>query len=516
MNLSKDKAQAVTELAVFGAILLFVIGGIIRVSVQAGMDQNQSLKAMRWALLQSLYGVYDENKSRDSASVLLIEDRLDPRADKFGSLERVPLIASAAGTMSNTIFMPLDWNEHHNIPVTDVFVNGQHFVFTTARFIVYDIQRVTSAAISEEASHVGDVRVWDLTNDIKTYLPDDGNWDFNCRLRTYSTAAASCNITNVTEDLGCPLFYRIVPKNGKRYCNNDACLDGILSLDQRFDLNRNGIFTDDPDGVDRSNIMWQWWANKAIKNGAGMKINRENGVYLSYDMDGDRKEEMIYAINETSLNHLDWANNNLKDLNVINGLLAIKKGGIAQRISVLDFQKGDLDLTIDDLDKTGPNAAAVKNIGLQTEASVYTLTKEGTYLEIKEGKAYVPGTDTFVRSVSKKDSFDLISRTFQLSNDTGRYCKGVGNGRTPQGPVVEPIGGAAKGDVNPVKYCVNSKPKCRPGANPSDPQICEATGGTCYTSVTSSQTCFDIGTKKLFIRSRIEDTRGHKWFTQTK
>src|SRR5262245_61681795 len=122
------KAQAATELAVFGAILMFVVANIIRSSFGAGLTQNQSLKAMRWAMLQSLYGVRNENKSRDSASIIVIEDRLSPEASKFGSLERTPMINSGGGTFSNTLYMPLDWNEKNQIPVMDVIVNGEHFV----------------------------------------------------------------------------------------------------------------------------------------------------------------------------------------------------------------------------------------------------------------------------------------------------------------------------------------------------------------------------------------------------
>ena len=57
MKFKKNRAQAVTELATFGAILIFIIGGILRNAVDAGMLQNQMLKAMRWAMLQSLPGV---------------------------------------------------------------------------------------------------------------------------------------------------------------------------------------------------------------------------------------------------------------------------------------------------------------------------------------------------------------------------------------------------------------------------------------------------------------------------
>ena len=46
-------AQAATELAVFGAVLIFLLGSILRSAVSSAQQQNQQLKAMRQALIQS-------------------------------------------------------------------------------------------------------------------------------------------------------------------------------------------------------------------------------------------------------------------------------------------------------------------------------------------------------------------------------------------------------------------------------------------------------------------------------
>jgi hypothetical protein len=50
------KAQAAVELAVFGAILIFVLGTIVRSAVGNSFTQNQNFKAMRMAMLASWQG----------------------------------------------------------------------------------------------------------------------------------------------------------------------------------------------------------------------------------------------------------------------------------------------------------------------------------------------------------------------------------------------------------------------------------------------------------------------------
>ena len=81
---------------------------------------------------------------------------------------------------------------------------------------------------------------------------------------------------------------------------------------------------------------------------------------------------------------------------------------------------------------------------------------------------------------------------FQLSNDTGRFCP-------PTNPApYTTIGNDPNGLKNPVEACVNTVKGV----------------GDCFNNITVSQTCFDKGTKMLFIRSRIQEQRGRKWVTQ--
>jgi len=142
-NKRKIAAQAAAELAIFGAILLFLIGGIIRVGFQQGQSMDISLRVFRMALGESwrtAQGKYHQTGyysiARNNSSVFLLEDRLSVDAgQKFGTRDRSPFIASGAGTFSQTLLYSFDWNSVVDVPVTDFFINGQRFPLTVAAFV---------------------------------------------------------------------------------------------------------------------------------------------------------------------------------------------------------------------------------------------------------------------------------------------------------------------------------------------------------------------------------------------
>ena len=131
----KTAGQAAVELAVFGAILIFLLGTIIRSAYSNSYAQNQNFKAMRIAMLSSWRGAQAGNIARNSASVLFVEDRLSPDSSKYGDLDRIPFIAQGSGTFSYYTLYPLDPDEvSSNLPIMDVYINGQHFPFSNASY----------------------------------------------------------------------------------------------------------------------------------------------------------------------------------------------------------------------------------------------------------------------------------------------------------------------------------------------------------------------------------------------
>ncbi len=429
----RHKAQAATELAIFGAIIIFVLGTIIRSAVSSGQGQDASLKAMRNALVYSSKSTAGDAKkgipgdtSRSNASILYVEDRLSPDFGKFGSVERAPFIAQGSGSMTNTLTYPLDLNElgscnglpsetyrcqqyPGHTPVMDMFINGKHFTFSMA-------------ALMHKTVPPGSIFYQIVVN------MDDNN-----------SSGGKPSSSAQQEALE------------KKFCVTDPC-PGPLTLQQRFDLNRDGNFTNDPPPPPYADMAWQWRGVQAImanvSKDKALYIDPATGVYPSFDVDGDGQEETIYGFDHDA-------------------------NGAITAVTVLDSQDGDLDFSGD--------ATASGKVGLLNDVAIYTRlatgSEVGNYLLMQQGKMY--GLDgKFIRSVSRKDQVDLVERKIQLSNDTGRMCTPVDSGN-PTGPKIG-------GDVEACDDCF--------GAN-------------------FARTCFDKGSKILYVRSRLLDQHGHFWKT---
>ena len=141
--------QAVMELAIFGAVFLFVLGSLVNKSMTISYQQNAQIKAMRIALAMSYYYSHEvTSASRNNASVIFIEDRLSAGAGKYGSFDRVPIIASGAGTLSRNLYMPVDFGDWGDIGRVDVFINGKHLVLTNADFTTIKVEGAVAMGTS--------------------------------------------------------------------------------------------------------------------------------------------------------------------------------------------------------------------------------------------------------------------------------------------------------------------------------------------------------------------------------
>ena len=242
-----------------------------------------------------------------------------------------------------------------------------------------------------------------------------------------------------------------------------------------FDLSRN----DDPNTVVpptpvgasvqntanlRPYISWQWAATAATTAGM-IGLNTSNNEFPTYDIDGRLKEVTIYSLSYTSTGE--------------------------PTVSYVDPQGGDIDPTWDANSYT-------PRPGLQNDAEIYTFTADGTYLQIKEGQLLNPESGQVVRSATKRDTIDLVSRTIQLSNNTGRFC---------------PVGGGA-----PLACIANDCADYPPATMPNPVEACAlgGSGGNCFsTEFNIKSTCFDLSNNMLYVRSRLQDLRGHFWMTNT-
>lgn len=519
------RAQTAIELAVFGAILIFMVGVIVRQALSSAYAQNQNLRAMRQAMTASYrysggltgLGGADGTASHQTASILFIEDRLTADSAKYAAVDRTPYVVGASATYSHNLFLPLDVGEDYNLPVYDIFVNGKHFPFTTARF-----KRVE---LAKSCRNVGSCPAQcnaDCTNTSPFFYPGNLScqyinpcpaacggdcsatsaqvypveWENNC-ITTVTTVSmctsgdciaacldfvSNCNvspgppITN-TQTIGCAKLYGIVYNHPaySQWCDDAAkpCPADNLTADERFDLDRNGV-PDVPAG-ERARFAWQWslvmgydagFAPRPVWWGFGVALPPPTSTLLrgegigpsavNVDVDRDLKRERIFL-----------------DSKVVD-----PSTGLITALWVLDQQEGDLDMTRGGSD-TGPEPGLAKN------TKMYSFVLGGTYLLLEEGRLYDPAfPGQYIRTAQRKDQVDLVERTIQLSNNTGRFC----SGSTPN---TDPRIWTAQ-VPNPVEACQN----CASGTN-------------------IQKTCMDQTTKSIIVRSRIQDRRGRKWVTNT-
>ncbi|MBF0479880.1 MAG: hypothetical protein HQL26_10395 [Candidatus Omnitrophica bacterium] len=169
--------QVMLELAVFAAVVLFVMGMIIKQSMDAKYALSGGLQALRTTLRLSYLeskgkgtngGGKDGNKSRNNATVTLVEDRLDAASGKMDSKDRAPRMSQAAGTASINLFLPTDNGETFNDPVQDFYINDQHFVLSTGK-----MEKKSPVSVWERIMN-GDKDYWDASKGERFYPYRDG------------------------------------------------------------------------------------------------------------------------------------------------------------------------------------------------------------------------------------------------------------------------------------------------------------------------------------------------------
>ncbi len=228
----------------FGSVIIFLIGLIVRAVLNTSYQQGSRLKALRLAMLTSFEfseGIKappgnwrDGTASRNNASVMILEDRLTAESAKYAAIDRQPIISQGSATHSRNLFMPIDPGEYANLPVADFFVNGVHIPLTVAGLVRHPLPAVV---FKSQYNHPA-----------TDWKPCNGN-------------VASSN-----DVVGGTTYYR-------------------------FDLDQNGLLDDGVTDANCDNFWWQWHA------GDSSRIDPENGEWTFVDVDGDLFAEQIIGKN---------------------------------------------------------------------------------------------------------------------------------------------------------------------------------------------------------------------------
>jgi hypothetical protein len=453
------QAQAIIELAIFGAVLLFLGASIASVYLNGSFYQNAMLQSMRKAMYMSYTTANAGYASRTGATYMIFEDRLSGDADKFGGSDRQPVMMTGSGSFTKNMMLPVDWDEGDNLPVMDVNINGQEFHFTTTSFMRVkfflngDTVDIYKAISETQILADGTTVSWKEFcpgNPYLTLMNDNENFEMRKRL------AREWNSYGIG---GYPPMYTNIVANNADW--------NTLDLDRMYDYNRNGDFTDDfPDDGYRDNYAtWQWyWKDLAT---VLSEIDTGNGSYPAYDVNGDMQEETIYA----------------------GAIPTLSVCGPNYGIAALTPSAGDWNTEKQVEDFNDPNNAQ----GMRSDMRIYSKTTDAsgnaTYLDIKEIKT---NNGPFNISLLQKRQADIVERVLQLN------------------PQMADVQGFL--DRNPVIVSSGASASCNPTG---DGTFKGAGCGYCFGAGTINQTCFDTTTKTLYIRSNISDQRGRKWTTST-
>ena len=130
---SFKKGQAILELAVFGSILIMLLG----VLVSYGMKYNFQQRIMQQAFRKALVSAAESRQSNKPTSVshIVIEDRhISSPSNAFAVGSVSPIIASASVTRTYELQATPDPNKENELPQLSLNINGEIYTFKTSAF----------------------------------------------------------------------------------------------------------------------------------------------------------------------------------------------------------------------------------------------------------------------------------------------------------------------------------------------------------------------------------------------
>ncbi len=471
-------AQAAMELAIFGAITLFVIGLLLKTGLNMSHQTNIQLRAFRRALLESYQtsqGLYSGTTktgiaARNSASVTILEDRLsiDPDSKTWTS-DRFPVFGTGSGSFSVQMMYPAAWGTDENIPVMDMFINGQRFVFSMAGFRTIDIDDYP------QCSTMG-------AEDRGIPCQSNGRLIVWKRTTNYLGSMHWCgNVANCPNNI--PGDWRF-----------DLDLDGTtdIALDEQYLMGR----------MLRNDFAWQWML-AALPSETTEGVNstqraEELREAVSVNMGGTPVPE-VPTLEQGDVffmrSRLDAQGRAVFDTGsgAVGGPVTFSKAGLQTvgvdepgRVRVLDYNAGNVfqAMTRQEEAACQEGGGCVEERNLSQNLQIFSYTGDGTFLQNIEGSLYDDdGVERrFVRHHTRRHHLDIIQRVFFLNSDLGRFCD---NGRPTQWTAAMGLAGL----TNPVEAC-----------------------GGCMAPGRQDLTCLEPD-GRLFIRSRILDLRGRRWET---
>lgn len=167
------RAQALIEVAIFGVIIISIIGMIVKNVVSTSFAQQAALRTMREALTEAEkeHRVTDARGNvvwrQNPYNLIVVEDRLDVGASKYGMKDRMPYWSKANAVFSRNLFSGIsDLSTGtpgvFDIPILHMKINGVLFEFPTSswREFVYSEPKDCYRPVRKAPNTTG--RGWDV------------------------------------------------------------------------------------------------------------------------------------------------------------------------------------------------------------------------------------------------------------------------------------------------------------------------------------------------------------------
>ncbi len=520
----KNKGQTILELSIFGGVLFMLLALILRYSISFSNAQNAQLKAMRVALIKSAeesraYDSSNDSAKNKNASVIWIQDKPTVQGgEKYGASSRSPFMASGSGSMTSLLQLPMDYGEQNSLPIFTININGDEFKFRIGAFKKYG----EGGSVPDYVSINGTTFSWN----IDCVNGWNGSWFIHVPTKTYNHCNFVTSVPHPYKDkyvsgLGDSVdsrgivFWTKIPVTDRKFCfdqndpgpsdpgNHHCSQVSDAELNSRFNLRKKSNWT--VPEADRHNMSWQWFPVLANETGFHYFGNKGYKVRLSVDVDFDGEEESILEYKTfnkwpgglQSKEYKRYSGGDPID-EPVKGVLAGNytmitfpdKMSRPYWFKVVDNGEGDIDNSYSSKDLSDYLFGSGKpRPGLvDSEAKIVTFLEDGS-LKTSQGKSGI--LSNFI-SRQKQDSYDIIERKIQLSNDVLSSCSGGGTkyrfhaNNCAGNPVdVDCIGWDCCGD-------------------PTDPNSGE----------NRLKTCFNKGRLILFVRSIVGSKTGHKMKTQ--
>jgi hypothetical protein len=335
------KAQAILELAVFGAILIMLLGVLVNYGLRYNFAQKAMISAFRKALAESAKkNEQDEEINNGQASYTLIQDKHIPNpANPFAVGSVGPAMSSASVVRTCRLHETADWkftgedqNPHpEELPKTIIQIQDHepYYSYKTAAFREEEVQypsdeeQAEVSPIDKYKEVYGDTNVW--YKEICSDTPDESGATTTTCTGATVRVIDSCEGEIINYD-ACKRQCRLI--TNEDYCEKECNRDNIPGSEKQKNcsaiceqqMNTPWYCKTSPTNEDKivlddifafANIYYN---NELIE---GVRKPRAMGVQVAHQQQNETKNSLTkeeQGAKITTIDKINWSDTTFRDL----------------------------------------------------------------------------------------------------------------------------------------------------------------------------------------------------------